>query len=340
MTPSRPRSPALLGAALAAAPLLTGCGLFSDPDLVVYSGRNETLVGPVIERFEDESGLDVEVRYGDTAELAAQLLEEGDASPADVFFSQDAGALGALTEAGLLADLPAETLGRVPAQFTGDEGTWVGITGRSRVVAYDPDDVAESDIPDDVLELAAPEWAGRVGIAPTNASFQSFVTALRLTEGEDVARTYLEDLQANDVQLYDNNLAALDALEAGEIDVALINHYYVTARRAELGEENVRTQLKFLPPGTAGALVNVAGIGLLADAEDPEGYGQDFLDFLLTDQTQTEFVERTGEYPLTGVPGPEGVPSLEELGAGAGVQLGELASLDVTLDLLTEVGLI
>lgn len=323
-------------------PLLTACSGEEDADLVIYSGRNEKLVGPVIDAFEKESGLTVEVRYGDTAELAAQLLEEGDGTPADVFLSQDAGALGRLSEEGLLADLPAEDLERVDPRFASAAGDWVGVTGRVRVLGYDPEQVTAEELPDDVLELGGPEWGERVAIAPTNASFQAFVTAMRVELGEDVAKQFLEDLIANGVQKYENNLAILDALEAGEVAVGLINHYYLHERKNELGEENVRTELKFLPPGTVGALINVAGVGVLESADQgDDGPAAQLVDHLLSDEVQAEFVDATGEYPLVaGVPGPDDVPSLTELDGGAQMDLGELDSLDETVALLTEVGLI
>lgn len=338
------RRPALLGVALAGVllPTMVACGSDSateDADLVVYSGRNEELVGDFIEAFEKEQGIKVEVRYGDTAELAAQLLEEGERTPAQVFFSQDAGALGALDSEGLLSSLDPALTAKVPATYRDAEDAWVGITGRVRVVAYDPEKVDEAELPDNVLDFAEPAWKGRVAIAPTNASFQSFVTALRVQEGDATAKKFLEDLQANDVKIYDNNLRILDALEAGEVEVGLTNHYYLQERKVELGAENVRTRLKFLPPGSAGALVNVAGVGVLESAAENANAAA-FVEYLLSDEAQRKFVETTGEYPLVDVAGPEGLPTLAELGAGAGISLSELDSLEETVALLVEVGLI
>lgn len=281
----------------------------------------------------------MEVRYGDTAEMAAQLMEEGERSPADVFFAQDAGALGAVSKAGLLAPL-GDLSAQVPSQYAGTAGDWVGVTGRVRVLAYDPELVTADQLPDDVAEFTKPEWRGKVAIAPTNASFQTFVTAYRVTEGEAAAEEFLRGLIANGVKKYENNLTILDALEAGEITVGLTNHYYLHELADEVGADNVRTQLKFLPPGSAGALVNVAGVGLLQQ-EEANPVATEFVEFLLDPDTQAEFVEVTGEYPLvTGVAGPAGLPTLSELGAGAGVDLGALDSLDKTVALLTEVGLI
>ncbi|MGL5809695.1 MAG: iron ABC transporter substrate-binding protein [Nocardioides sp.] len=308
--------------------------------LVVYSGRSESLVGDIIDDFRKESGHPVEVRYGDTAEMAAQLLEEGEQTPADVFFSQDAGALGALDKRGLLDPIPSDALAAVPGRYAATSGNWVGVTGRVRVLAFDPDQVAEADLPADVLELTEARWRGKVAIAPTNASFQSFVTAMRVSIGEDETEAFLRDLSANEPVVYENNLTMLDGLEAGEVAVGLTNHYYLKELAAEVGQENVRTKLKFLPPGSAGSLVNVAGVGLLKDTAQ-SGPATEFVDYLLDPATQARFVADTGEYALVdGVAGPPGLPTLAELGEGAGIPLGQLDGLQQTIELLTEVGLI
>ncbi len=334
------RTATVVGSLVLLTGFVTGCSAEEEPDLVVYSGRSESLVGGILADFEQSSGLTVQVRYGDSAEMAAQLLEEGDRTPADVFFSQDAGALGALDDAGLLAGLSAETLASVPATYQAADGNWVGVTGRVRVLAYDPDQVAVDELPDDVLEFVEPQWRGRVAIAPTNASFQSFITALRVIEGEATAEEFLRGLIANDAVLYENNLTMLDGLEAGEVAVGMTNHYYLHALAEEVGADKVRTKLKFVPPGSAGALVNVAGVGVLNASERVEA-AQELLDYLLSASTQADFVQATGEYPLVdGVAGPEGLPTLDELGVGAGIDLGQLHGLEQTIELLTKVGLI
>jgi iron(III) transport system substrate-binding protein len=324
---------------LASSGMLVGCS--EEPaDLVIYSGRSESLVGEIIADFEESSGLKVEVRYGDTAEMTAQVLEEGDQSKADVFFSQDGGALGALSNEGILRELPEDLVSAVPIQYTSDSADWVGVSGRVRVVAYDPDLVAENDLPDDVLEFTQSKWRGKIGIAPTNASFQTFVTALRISEGEQATEDFLRGMISNDVQIYENNLAIFDAIEAGEVTAGLVNHYYLHELQQELGADQVRTKLKFLPPGTAGALVNVAGVGILKTSEH-EDSALKFAEYLLAEETQANFVDITGEYPLVeGVEGPSGLPSLTDLGQGAGVPLGQLDSLEQTIELLTKVGLI
>jgi iron(III) transport system substrate-binding protein len=347
VTPSttRPtRRGVLTGAVLAATLLVAGCGgAPADPapvagdgprTLTLYSGREEDLVGPLLAQFEQQSGITVDTRYGSTTELAAQLAEEGGATPAQVFLSQDAGALGALAGAGAFAPLPEEVRGAVTAPYTATDGTWTGLTGRVRVAAYNTR-VPEAEVPADVTELTDPRWRGRVGIAPTNASFQAFVTALRVQEGDAAARAFLEGLRANEVQVFPRNTAILEAVDSGVVDVGLINHYYVAA--AETPPAN--TALKFGAPGTASALVNVTGAGILAGAAESTE-ARELLRFLVSPQAQEYFARETGEYPLVaGVAGPAGMPALADLRAPR-LDLADLEDLDGTTQLMTQVGLL
>jgi iron(III) transport system substrate-binding protein len=306
----------------------------SGEGLVVYSGRNEELVGPIIERFEEESGIDVEVRYGDTAELAATILEEGQNSPADVFFSQDAGALGALANEGILSPLPEDALSHVEERFRDPNGEWVGVSGRARVVAYNTEALSEEELPSSILDFTDPEWNGRIGWAPTNGSFQAFVTALRVVEGEDTAREWLEGVQANDPRRYDNNLAILEGVASGEIDVGFVNHYYLFQLQEESGGD-VPAANYYFQNGDPGSLVNVAGIGILNTAGNtPEA--EEFLQFMLSEEAQTYFADETFEYPLIeGVPINEDLVPLSEIET-PNVDLGNLDDLQGTLDLLRE----
>jgi iron(III) transport system substrate-binding protein len=304
----------------------------------VYSGRNEELVGPIIERFEEESGIDVEVRYGDTAELAATILEEGAHSPADVFLSQDAGALGAVADRGLLSPLSGEVLERVEERFRDPDGRWVGVSGRARVVAYNTEALGEEDLPDSILGFIDPEWEGRLGWAPTNGSFQAFVTALRLIEGEEVAREWLEGIEANDPQVYENNLAILQGVASGEIEAGFVNHYYLFQRQEEEGGD-VPVNNYYFRNGDPGALVNVAGVGILGTSDNAPAAGE-FLDFLLSEEAQQYFANETFEYPLV-----EGIPINEELVPLSEIEtpnidLSNLDDLEGTLELLRETGVL
>ncbi len=306
--------------------------------MVIYSGRNEELVGPIIERFEEESGIDVEVRYGDTAELAATILEEGENSPADVFFAQDAGALGALSDRGLLSELPEDVLGRVEERFKDPEGRWVGVSGRARVVAYNTEALSEEDLPGSILDFTDPEWEGRIGWAPTNGSFQAFVTALRLIEGEDVAREWLEGIEANDPRSYENNIAILEGVASGEVEVGFVNHYYLFRKLEEEGE-GFEARNYYLQNGDPGALINVAGLGVLGNT-DSTAEAEEFLEFMLSEEAQQYFADETFEYPLVeGVqPNGELVP-LSEIETPE-IDLGDLDDLQGTLDLLRETGVL
>jgi iron(III) transport system substrate-binding protein len=342
---------AAVGSVLAAALVLPACAAGDAPDegatdaasaeqtLTIYSGRNEELVEPVIERFEEQSGIDVEVRYADSAQLAAQLLEEGDRSPADVFFSQDAGAMGAVGEAGLATALPDELLERVPQEFRADDGSWVGVTGRARVLVYDPREVSPDEVPDSVFDLTDERWAGQVGIAPANASFQASVTAMRVLEGEEVTQQWLDDLAANDPQVFEDNSAILEGVDNGVVELGLINHYYWFRKVAEVGEQQVPSRLAFLPGGDPGALVNVAGAQVLASTDQPE-QAQALVDYLLSTEGQTYFAEQTLEYPLVdGVEAAADLPPLESI-ESPDIDLSQLESLDETLAALEQSGLL
>jgi iron(III) transport system substrate-binding protein len=304
--------------------------------LTVYSGRNEEFVAPIIEDFTAQTGTEVEVRYGDTAELAATILEEGQNSPADVFFGQDAGALGALAQAGLFTELPEETLARVEARFRSADGLWVGVTGRARVLAYNTGVYTPEALPTSVFELTDEAYRGRVGWAPANASFQAFVTAMRVLEGEEAARAWLEGMIANEVQTYSNNSSQLEALERGEIDLALVNHYYLYQFLSEQGEDfPVRNH--FFSDADLGSLVNLAGVGILGTTDQADE-AQQLVDYLLSDAVQQRFTDEIYEYPLVaGIPTNETLLPLAEIETPE-IDLSSLDDLEGTLELLTDVG--
>lgn len=337
------RMPVRLAMTVVAASLaLAACGsdtsndtASTDEPLTIYVGRDEELVKPFIEQFEQSSGVEVEARYADTPELAATLLEEGDKTPAHVFLSQDAGALGALSDAGLLRELPSDITDAVLPGFTSTDDTWVGVTGRARVIAYDSEKLKADEVPGTVASFTEPEWKGRVGFPPGNASFQSFITGMRVAEGEDAAAAWLKGIKGNDFQPYEKNGLVLDAVNDGSLDVGLINHYYWYQKAAEVGADKMRAQLKFADAGDPGTLVNVTGAGILTEHPDAE----EFLEFLVSETGQTYFVDKTFEYPLVeGLPVPEGLPALADL-QGPEIDLGDLADLETTVKMIDEAGL-
>lgn len=328
----------LLGVVLIAA----ACGGADGDDsssITVYSGRAEELVGPLFAQFEEDTGIDLRVRYGGTSALAAAILEEGSRSPADVYFAQDAGALGALEAAGVFAQLPQELLERVDARFRSATGAWVGISGRARVLVYSTERVSGADLPASIFDLTQPTWRDRVGWAPTNGSFQSFVTAMRVIHGDAITEQWLRDMLANGVQEYSNNSAQVRAVAGGEIDVGLVNHYYLWRFRAE--DPDIPVENLYTDTGDAGGLLNAAGVGVLASSDRQET-AKRFVDYLLSPAAQAYFAAAQDddgfEYPLiAGITPNVALPALESLQVSE-LDLNDLADLEGTLDLLREVG--
>ena len=334
----------LVVASLVALPACSGdesdSGAVADKKITIYSGRSEALVKPVLEKFQKQSGITIHVRYGNTAQMAAQLLEEGGKSPADVFFAQDAGALGAVAKEGLFAGLPADVLDKVPAVYRARGGEWIGVTGRSRVLVYNADMVPKADLPASVFDLTGPRWKGKVAVAPTNASFQAFVTALRVQHGDAKAKAFLTGLKANDAQIRESNIRIVVDVNDGKVPVGLANHYYVYEQAKEKGTtaDKLTARLHFFPNGDTGALVNVAGVGVLKKAAaDPDAKA--LVDYLLGTEGQTYFAEETYEYPLVaGVPTAPGLPPLNSLAAPK-IDLNDLDTLDATVAMIKEAGL-
>jgi iron(III) transport system substrate-binding protein len=324
-------------AALGLAACANGSDSSTPEMLTVYSGRSESLVAELFEQFTAETGIELDVRYGDSGELASLLLTEGDASPADVYFSQDAGALGAVGEAGLLAELPADVLDQVDERFRSTSGQWVATSGRVRVVVYNPELVPAP--PAGIDDLLDPQWKGKIGFAPTNASWQSFVTALRVIRGEEAARQWLEGFAANEPVAYEKNGVVRDAVNAGEVSLGLVNHYYLYEKIAAEGADAVVAKNHYFTNGDVGGLVNVAGVGVVSSGSK-QATAIELVRFLLAEAGQRYFVDTTFEYPMTrGVAAFPELPALDELNPPA-IDLSDLSSIEATQQLLEEVGLL
>lgn len=302
----------------------------------MYCGRNEELIGALVPQVEAATGLTLDVRYGNTAELAAQILEEGDNTPAGLYFGQDAGSLGALAKEGRLAVIPQETLDLVDARFRSPEGEWVGVSGRARVLIYNPDVTDPATLPATIAELPTTD-VGTLAWAPTNASFQSFVTAFRVLEGDDAARAWLEAMMEAGTETYEGNGQIRDAVAAEEVTVGLVNHYYLYQARKENPE--FAAENYYFPDGDLGSLINVAGVGVIAGSGQEEAANA-VVAYLLGVDAQTFFAEETFEYPLAaGVEAIADLPPLESFQT-PDIDLTDLDDLAGTVQLLTEVGLI
>ncbi|MFA5890753.1 MAG: iron ABC transporter substrate-binding protein [Actinomycetota bacterium] len=301
--------------------------------ITVYSGREKDLVAPLYERFTAATGITVNARYGDTAELAAQILEEGSGSPADVFFAQDAGGLGAVSARGLFEPLEEAITNKVESRFRASDRSWVGVSGRARVAVYNTETLKREDLPTSILGFTDPKWKGKIGWAPTNGSFQAFVTGLRILKGDDAARAWLRGLKANDAQVYPKNTPIVEAVNAGEIQVGFVNHYYVL----EMMKDNpaIKAANYFFSGGDPGSLVNVAGVGIVKTSHN-EAAARRFVEYLLETEAQEFFATETFEYPLVaGIKADPRLPALTALEPPA-IDLSQLKSLEATLTMLKD----
>ena len=308
-------------AAMVLAVLLPACGMGSADELTIYSGRSRDLVAPLLEQFAEDTGIAIAVKYGDSTDLALLLAEEGERTRADVFLSQSPGTVGFLAEKDLLAELPSAITSAVPEAYRSASDVWVGITARQRVLVYNRDMVAEADLPDSVLDLTQPEYEGQVGVAPSNASFQDFVTAMRQQVGDDDTLAWLTGMADNASPVYANNNAIVEAVGRGEIPLGLVNHYYNERFLAEdpsLPSRNYR-----FPDGDIGALVIESSASILRSSQRTDD-AQRFLEYLLSAPAQSYFAEETFEYPLV-----EGVETATDL-----PPLGELETPKVDVDTL------
>ena len=306
-----------------------------DPgELIIYSGRGESLVDPIIQQFQGATGIDVQVKYAGTGALAATLLEEGANSPADVFYAQDPGGLAAVS--GMLTTLPGDIIELTPEWARAEDGHWVGITGRARVVVYGTDDMTEADLPDDLWGFTEPRWRGRVGWAPTNGSFQAMVTALRVGWGEERTEEWLRAMLDNDVQVYPKNTPQVAAAAAGEIDAGLVNHYYLYRFIAEEGEDFGARNAHLRGAGP-GAIVLVSGAGILKTAENAEN-AEAFIRFLLSQVGQQYFAGSTFEYPMVDDVRPSVLLTPLDDIRQPGITLADLSDLAGTQALLQKVG--
>jgi len=307
-------------------------------DLTLYSGRGEPLVAPLIAAFTAETGIRVNVRYGGTSELAILLQEEGAASPADIFWSQDPGALAAI--AGMMATLPASVTDRVPAAYRDTEGRWVATSGRGRVIARSTERVADEALPASILDLTAPEWNGRVVWAPTNGSLHAHVTAMRVVLGDDATRAWLEGVRDNNPIAVRNNTAIVQSILDGEGDIGITNNYYISRARARDAAAPVDQAL--FASGDIGNLLLVAAVGVL-ETSGHKDEAVRFVEFLLSPAAQQYVVSEVQEFEV--VPGSAiqtgRMLTLEQVTEAApAVDLNDLGDLEGTLQMLRDLGIL
>lgn len=323
---------------LALSTTLSGCqGQSQQDELVIYSGRTRELVEPLLNQFSEQTDIPIAVRYGETPFLALLIAEEGDGSPADVFFSQSPGATGFLLGEDRLAPLDGDLITAVPERFRSSNGEWVGVTGRLRVLVYNTTMVREEELPKSVFDLVAPEYAGQVGVAPTNASFQDFVTAMRQVAGDERTSQWLRGMAANDARAYASNNAIVEAVSRGEIPMGLVNHYYNERFLAE--DPTLPSRNYVFPDGDIGSLLLETTVSVLSTSDQPE-HAARFVEFLLSEEAQRYFATQTYEYPLVEeVPPASDLPPLDEITL-PGIDLRQLGQgLEQTADMISDSGL-
>lgn len=326
-------APLALAGAMLVAPIV------SASTLTLYSGRGESMVQPILEEFEEKTGIEVQVRYGGTAQLAVLLQEEGRRTPADVYWGQDAGAMGAVSNAGLLAELPEDIYEDLPGIFKSVTGNWVATSGRARLFIYSPGRTSAEEHPQSVFDLTDARYQGRVGWAPTNGSFQSFVTAMRVEYGDDKTLEWLEAMKANGAKTFRNNTTQLEGVADGEIDYGIVNNYYLP--RFTRTDADFPVGQTFFQEGDIGNLMNVAGVAVTKASRNQEEAHQ-LVRFLTSPAAQEYFALEVNEYPVIEgvVQNPHVEPYSEALNASPEIDLDQLNDLDGTLRLLRRAGLI
>lgn len=308
----------------------------SNESVVLYSGRGESLVGALLEQAATATGVQIEVQYGDTAEMVTRLLAEGAESPADLILAQDSGHLGALAARGLLAELPNALIDNVSQEFRDPAGHWIGTSGRLRVLVYNTNALSPETLPTRLGDLAKPAWKGRLGWAPTNSSFQAHVSALRATWGEERTRAWLEGVKANEPVRYPKNSPQVQAAHDGAIEIGWVNHYYLHRKK---GPDFHAANWSFPTEHDAGNVMMVAGIGVREGTQHSES-AQAIISWLVGETAQAHLANEVFEYPARpGVPTHPDVPALSEISLS---EIGQdaLSDLAPTRSLLRDLGLI
>jgi iron(III) transport system substrate-binding protein len=343
---SRSKRPLVAALALTAASafIAAGCGGSSDSSdssgsLTLYSSQHEPITEALVEGFEEANGAAVEVRYGEDEGLASQIEQEGDASPADVFFAENTPPLEALAGNELLAEVDASTLDEVPSQYNSPTGHWVGVAARETVMVYDPDLVAADELPASILDLAGPEWKGRLGIAPSEPDFVPIVSAIEKLDGEAAAKGWLEGF-ADNAKRYNDNEGIIAAVNSGQIAAGIVNHYYWYEAAAEEGKDSVPSKLHYFGDEDPGALVNISGAGALASSDEPE-LAQEFLAYVVSEEGQSQIASSGDwEYPLnSAAPTPPGLKPFDSLEPPK-VSPADLGDGSAPLELMQQVGLL
>lgn len=340
MTRPRRTVPGLLLSAITVG-ALTGCGgsaASSAATLTIYSAQHESLVRTMLADFPEQTGIKLEFRNASDSELANQIVQEGKASPADVFLTENSPSMDVVDQAGLLAPLDPATLAQVRNQFRPTSGDWVGFAARATVLAYNPSLIGQPELPASILDLADPRWKGQVAIASGGVDFQAIVSAVLALRGEEATRTWLAGLKAN-AQIYPSNTAVMKAVDEGKVKVGVMYHYYWYRDQAKNGLIGDDAKLYYFRNQDPGAFVSVSGAGVLKSSDQPD-QAQQLVRYLTSPAAQQKLADSDAlEYAVgNGVASADVLPSLEDLQAPP-VDQGSLNGPRVT-QLMQEAGLL
>jgi iron(III) transport system substrate-binding protein len=313
---SSPRLPIALGVCVVLGALVTGCGggsSSSSDTLTLYSAQHDQMTDALVKGFEQQTGATVKVRSGEDEGLANQVVQEGSASPADVLLTENTPPLELLAEKGLLAKIDSSTLSQVPAQYSSPDGDWVGVAARETVLIYNPDLVPQSELPKSILDLAQPQWKGKLAIAPSEPDFVPIVSAITKLDGADAAKSWLEGFAAN-AKRYNDNEGIVAAVDDGQVAAGIVNHYYWFEAVAEQGKEKVPSRLYYFGNKDPGALVNISGAGVLESSKNQD-LAQKFVAYMVSKEGQSAMTHSGDwQYPLNAhVAAPPGVKPFNEL---------------------------
>ena len=333
---------ALLGTALllGAATTAQAAAGPQDAPLTLYSAQHEQMVDGLTQQFTRQTGIAVRVRTGEAPEIASQILHEGAASPADIYFTENSPELVLLDEHELLAPVDPATLAQVPARYSAADGHWVGVLARENVLAFNPKLIGESALPSSLLDLAAPAWKGRVAIAPSDADFLPLVGAVAALKGRDAALAWLEGLRRN-AQVFDDDEGVVAAVDRGAVATGIINNYYWSRLATEQGPARTHSQIHHFAPGDLGALINVSGAGILKSSKN-QAEAQRFLAFLVSQPVQSELARGSVdfEYPLArGVPANPTLTRFDQLHPPS-ISISQIGDDQLAGQLLRQAGLL
>lgn len=261
------------------------------PTITVYNAQHVSLTKAWAEAFTAQTGIQVTLRNGGDTELGNQIAQEGAASPADVFLTENSPAMALVDRAGLFRPLPADILAQVPAAFRPSEGRWIGVAARSTVFVYNRTKLSQADLPASIEDLAQPRWKGRWSASPAGADFQAIVSAILELKGEAATLAWLKAMREN-ATAYRGNGNVLKAVNAGQVESGVIYHYYYFGDQAKTGENSNDVALHYFRNRDPGAFVSISGGGVLASTKHP-AQAEAFLKWITAPAGQS--ILRTGD---------------------------------------------